>query len=146
MTRLHVLIILTIVASVGAVAAVADALVVTDQERLEAFVEAVSGEVSGDRIDDALAYVQTGRAPLTFRAGPEEHYFDDRDADFARRARRALRPLLGTDAELVQQNIEIEGDHADVHLRVRTAGGVVNGSIELEKAGGRWLVTRAMLR
>lgn len=128
------------------VAAVADALVVTDEERLEAFVDALSGEVSADRIDDALSFAQTDQLAFTLRAGSAERTYDNRDAELAQRVRRAVAPFLGTEAELIQHNIQVDDNEADVHLRVRTAQGVVSAAIQLEKVDGRWLMTTATMR
>ena len=128
------------------VAAVADALVVTDEERLEAFVDALSGEVSPERIDDALSFAQTDQLPFTLRSGSSERTYDNRDAELARRVRETIAPFLGTEAELVQHNIEVDGDEADVHLRVRTIRGTVSAAIQLEKVDGRWLIAATTLR
>lgn len=146
MKRAHLILAAAAVLCLGCVAAVADALVVTDQERLEAFVEALSGEVSSARIDDALSFAQTDQLPFTLRAGSDEHTYDNRDAELARRVRRNVEPFLGTDAELVQHDIRVDGDFADVHLRVRTTGGTISAAIELEKVDGRWLIAETTLR
>lgn len=146
MKRAHLLLAAAAVLCLGCVAAVADALVVTDQERLEAVVDALSGEVSSERIDDALSFAQTDQLPLTLRAGSRERTYDDRDAELARRIRQGIEPLVGTEAELVQHDIRVDGDEADVHLRVRTVRGTISAAIELEKVDGRWLIAEATLR
>lgn len=146
MKRAHLLLAAAAILCLGCIAAVADALVVTDEERLMAFVEAVSGEVSGERIDDALSFAQTDRLPLTLRSPDSERTYDDRDDELARRVRQSLEPLLGSDAELIQHDIQIDGDIADVHLRVRTEHGSVSAALELEKVDGRWLVSEAAVR
>ena len=102
--------------------------------------------MSGERIDDALSFAQTERLPLTVRAPGGERTYDDRDDELARRVRQSLQPLLGTDAELIQHDIQIEGEVADVHLRVRTEHGSVSAAIELEKVDGRWLIAEAAVR
>ncbi|MFT5353301.1 MAG: hypothetical protein ACI9KE_000499 [Polyangiales bacterium] len=146
MKRAHLLLAAAAILCLGCVAAVADALVVTDEERLEAFVDAVSGEVSSERIDDALSFAQTDQLPVTLRAGSSESTYDNRDAALARRVRQSIEPFLGTDAELIQHDIRVDGDEADVHLRVRTTRGSLSASIELEKVDGRWLIAETTLR
>jgi len=131
---------------IGGLAAVADALVITDQERIEQLVDSLEGEVRDTTLDDALHFVETDREPVEVRSAEGTRWFEDADADLARRAREALRPLRGSDIEVLQRTIEIEGDEAHLALRARTRYGVVDGNVDFVKHGERWLIQRARIR
>lgn len=131
---------------IGGLAAVADALVITDQERIEQLVDSLEGEVRDTTLDDALHFVETDREPVEVRSAEGTRWFEDADADLARRAREALRPLRGSDIEVLQRTIEIEGAEAHLALRARTRYGVVDGNVDFVKHGERWLIQRARIR
>jgi len=131
---------------VGGLAAVADALVVTDQERIEQLVDSLEGEVQDTSLDEVLRFIETDREPLELRTRERTRHFEDADADIAQWAREALRPLHGSEIEIVQRTTELEGDEAHVALRARTRYGVVDGAIDLVKRGERWLIWRARIR
>ncbi len=131
---------------VGGLAAVADALVITDRERLEQLVDSLEGEVQDTTLDEALRFIETDREPIEVRTSDRTRTFEDADADLAQRAREALRPLRGSEIEIVQHTIEMEDDEAHVALRARTRHGVVDGNIDLVKHGERWLIWRARIR
>ena len=127
-------------------AAVADALVITDEERIGELLEALDGPVDARAIDTALRFVETDRQPLELVVQGSAIVYDDADAELARRARTMLRPLLESDTELIQHAIEVEGEEARVTSRTRTRYGVVDATVDLAKHGDRWLIRRARLR
>jgi hypothetical protein len=131
---------------VGGLAAVADALVITDRERLEQLVDSFEGEVQDTTLDEALRFVETDREPIEVRSSERTRYFEDADADLAQRAREALRPLRGSEIEIIQHTIEIDGDEAQLAVRARTRHGVVDGNVDFVRHGERWLITRARVR
>ncbi len=131
---------------VGGLAAVADALVITDRERIEQLVDSLEGEVRDTTLDEALHFVETDREPVELRSSERDEYFEDADADLAQRARAALRPLRGSEIEIIQHTIELEDDEAHLALRARTRYGVVDGNIDFVKHGERWLIYRARVR
>lgn len=147
MSRTTLLTAAVLAVCIGGVVAVADALVITDEERLETFVEALTGEVSPERIDDALSYVNTDRVTLTLRSPNGTEVFEEGDgAALANLARRELASLEGSDATLIQDTIDIDGDRATVTIRARTRMGLVDANLQLEKVADRWLLTRAYIR
>lgn len=128
---------------VGSVALVADALVVTDEERLEAFVQAVTGEVETRRVDAALAYAEPARVPVETLVGNDSTYYvEGQEVDLAERARRILAPYTGEDVRLLQKSIEIDDDRALVALRLGTREGTSNVQFRLVRRGDGWLVSR----
>lgn len=131
---------------VGGLAAVADALVITDRERIEQLVDSLEGEVEDTTLDEALHFVETDREPIEVRSDERTEYFEEADADLAQRAREALRPLRGSEIEIIQHTIELQDDEAHLALRARTRYGVVDGNIDFVKHGERWLIRRARVR
>ncbi len=128
---------------VGSIAMVADALVVTDEERLEAFVDAVTGEVDTRRIDAALSYVDPARVPVDITVGDDlRAYGEGQEVDLAERARATLAPFQGDDVRVVQEAIEIEGERALVALRIGTREGMADVQFRLVRRGDGWLVSR----
>jgi hypothetical protein len=128
---------------VGSVVVVADALVVTDEERLDAFVDSVTGEVETRRIDAALGYVDISRVPVEVLVGDETDYYEEgREVDLAERARQTLAPFQGDDVRLLQKSIEIDGERALVALRIGTRGGTANVQFRMVRRGDGWLVSR----
>lgn len=137
-----------VLATLLGIVAVADALVVTDEEKLEAFAFAVSGDVEVDRIDDALRYVSTQHEELFLDApGDRETYGEGEDAEIGARAREALTPYLGHELELVQHSVSVEGEEGHVAVRLRTPDRhLIDARFTLYKHGERWVVADAQLR
>lgn len=137
---------LIVVSLVAGVAAVADALVVTDRERLDAFADALSGTIDTDLIDGALAYfdVEHETVLVTTPDGDEE-FVDGEGAQLASIARDALRAYRGHSIEEVQRSVELNGEEARVAVRLRTPEGMVNATFDLAKHGERWFVHRVRL-
>ena len=137
-----------VLATLLGIVAVADALVVTDEEKLEAFAYSISGDVEVDRIDDALRYVSTLHEGLQVDALGERDFYDEgEDAEIGARAREALTPYLGHELELVQHSVTLEGDEGHVAVRVRTPDRrLIDARFTLYKHGERWIVAEATLR
>jgi len=143
-TATYGFILLTIV---GAIATTVDALVLTDEERLEAFTDKLSGDVTNQRIDEALDFADPDREPVELMSGRFHAYYDDgQGAELAERAHRELAPLTGSEATMLQRSIHIDGNQALVAVRVRTRGGVVDARFDLERHGDGWLIQRVRLQ
>ncbi len=139
-TGIHLLVILSLV--VGA-AAVTDAVVVTDRERMEEFVEAVTGRVSEARIDNALSYVDPSKITMELVHNGRRHRYDEENAEDLRPdARRALATLAGSKLHLIQENISLDGERARIALRLRTNEGLANTVFDLRREDDRWLLRR----
>lgn len=133
--------------AVGGFAAAADALVFTDQERLEAFTDTFDGDVTDQRIDQALDFADPDREPVELVAGQlHAVYQDGQGAELAERAHRELAPLAGSETTLVQRSIHIEGDSALVAVRVRTRAGMIDASFNLSRHGDGWLIRRVRVQ
>jgi hypothetical protein len=130
------------VAIAGVILAV-DAIVVTDQERLESFVEGVTGDVRSERIDHALSWTDLGAEPVEVVFGDQPRLYEQgQEGDLADDAREILAPLEGESVRLLQDAIEIDGTSARVALRVSTDEGVCDVQYLMRKHGEDWLVTR----
>lgn len=142
-TGTYLLVVLSLV--IGT-AAVVDAAVVTDRERMEEFVEAVTGKVSDSRIDQALDYVDPSKVSIEIVRNGRRIRYDDRNAnELPPDARNALAALTGSRVHLIQENIELDEDHARVALRVRTDRGLANAVFDLRLADDDWLLRRVTI-
>lgn len=142
-TGIHLLVILSLV--IGA-AVVTDAIVVTDRERLEQFVESVTGRVSDTRIDSALSYADPSKIPMELVHNGRRHRYDNENAGSLKPdARKALATLEGSRLHLIQENILLDGASARIALRVRTNQGLANTVFDLRREDDRWLLRRVVV-
>ncbi len=127
--------------------AVADALFVTDEERLEAFVDAISGDIETGRIDDALSFISTRHEEVELRAPDQNEWFGEGDdAELGALARETLAPYLGQELELVQHSVRVQDDAGQVGVRLRGPRGLMDVTFELRKHGERWYLRSARIR
>jgi hypothetical protein len=142
-TSIYLLVILSIV--VGA-AVVTDAVVVTDRERMDEFVEAVTGRVSGSRIDNALRYADPSKVTMELvHEGRRRRYSDRNAAALKPDARKALAPLEGTKLSLIQESISLDGERARIALRLRTDAGLANTVFDLRRENDVWFLRRVIV-
>jgi hypothetical protein len=142
-TSIYLLVILSIV--VGA-AVVTDAVVVTDRERMDEFVEAVTGRVSGSRIDNALRYADPSKVTMELvHEGRRRRYSDRNAAALKPDARKALAPLEGTKLTLIQESISLDGERARIALRLRTDAGLANTVFDLRRENDVWFLRRVIV-
>ena len=139
-TGIYLLVILSIV--VGA-AVVTDAIVVTDRERMEEFIDSVTGKVSESRIDSALSYADPAKLPIELIHEGRRRKYSDRNASKLKPdARRALASLEGSRVHLIQESVSLSGERARVALRLRTSSGLANTVFDLRRQGDQWLLRR----
>jgi len=137
---IYLLVILSIV--VGA-AVVTDAIVVTDRERMDEFIESVTGKVSESRIDGALSYANPSKVPIELvHEGRRRKYSDRNAAKLKPDARKALASLEGSRLHLIQESISLKGERARIALRLRTSSGLSNTVFDLRRQGDEWLLRR----
>jgi hypothetical protein len=137
---IHLLVALSI--AVGAAVAI-DAIVVTDRERMEEFIEAVTGRVSESRVDKALRYADPSQLPLeVVHEGRRQKYNDRNAADLRPHARRALASLEGGKLQLIQESVALDGERARIALRLRTDAGLANTVFDLRRQNEVWLLHR----
>lgn len=142
MRRVSIYLLVAICLGVGAAAAV-DAAVVTDQERMDEFIDSVTGQVSDSRIDGALRYADPSKMPVDLvRDGRARRYNDHNASNLRPDAREALATLEGSKLHLIQRSVALDGERARVALRLRTDAGLANTIFDLRREDDRWLLHR----
>jgi hypothetical protein len=142
-TGIYLLVILSIV--VGA-AVVTDAIVVTDRERMDEFVESVTGRVSESRIDNALSYANPSKVTMELVHDGHRRRYSDRNASKLKPdARKALASLEGSRLHLIQESISLEGERARIALRLRTDAGLANTVFDLRRENNEWILRRVIV-
>ena len=142
-TAIHLLVVLSIV--IGA-AVVADAAVVTDRERMDEFIESVTGKVSDARIDGALSYANPSKVPIELvHEGRRKKYSDRNAAKLKPDARKALASLEGSRLRLIQESVSLDGERARIALRLRTSSGLANTVFDLRREDDQWLLRRVIV-
>lgn len=132
---------------VSAVAAVADALVVTEQERLVQLANAVTEEDAGRRVDQLLRHVAPEREPLEITvAGHRREFAEGQEVDAAEVLRAALHFVEQGDLRSVQQTINLTGDSSVVALRLESGGEMHDVTAFLARHDDRWLARRIVVR
>ena len=142
-TGFHLLVILSIV--VGA-AVVTDAIVVTDRERMDEFIDSVTGKVTDSRIDGALRYADPSKVTMELvHEGRRRKYSGRNAADLRPAARKALASLEGTRLHLIQESVSLQGERARVALRLRTDAGLANTIFDLRRENDEWFLRRVIV-
>jgi hypothetical protein len=142
-TGIYLLVILSIV--VGA-AVVTDAVVVTDRERMDEFIEQVTDRVSASRIDNALSYADPSKVTMELVHDGRRRRYTDRNASALKTdARKALASLEGSKLHLIQESISLEGERARIALRLRTAAGLANTVFDLRRENDVWILRRVIV-
>jgi hypothetical protein len=142
-TGIYLLVVLSVVVGV---AVVTDAIVVTDRERMDEFIESVTGRVSGSRIDNALSYADPSKVTMELvHEGRRRRYSDRNAAALKPDARRALASLEGTKLSLIQESISLEGERARIALRLRTDAGLANTVFDLRRENDVWFLRRVIV-
>ena len=139
-TGIYLLVVLSIV--VGA-AVVTDAVVVTDRERMDEFIDSVTGKVSSSRIDGALSYANPSKVPIELVHEGRRRKYSERNATKLKPdARKALASLEGSRLHLIQESVSVDGERARIALRLRTSSGLANTVFDLRRQNDEWLLRR----
>lgn len=124
-----------------------DALVVTDEERLEAFADVVTGDLTDVRFEAAWAYVDLGRQPIEVLSFDGVQTYDAARGSEARaRARQVVQRLQGDNLRALGQSIEITDDVGVVAQRILSNQGMANIEYRLHRHGDDWLIGRVWVR
>jgi hypothetical protein len=127
--------------SLSGVAVAADALVTTEREELDGFVDEVTAERPDARLDGALAYVNPSQVPLRLSADGAMREFEAGDSrELAEAVRGALNVFDSNDQDLLQHSVRVDGDHATVTTRVGDAQYEQTVIYDLVRRDERWLV------
>jgi hypothetical protein len=124
-----------------------DILVVTDQERIEAFADTVTSEVNAENIELALAYVNPSVQPVLIEVRHQSLRYDkESPEEFAAMAHGRLRPYHGTKQHVMRKSVEVQETRATVATETFSRRGRVSVDWELKKRGDDWLVSRMAIR
>lgn len=135
------------VALAAGVVALVDALIVTDEERLEDFSRDVTGRIDHDRVERALAHTDPARVPIDLVVGGRTYHFDtENKSDLSALAHERLGPYDGVNLTLLQRTIDIKGDTARVMTDTLSFRGRSNVEYELRKREGTWIVSEVRVR
>ena len=142
MRRTGIYLLVTLSLVVGA-AMVTDAIVVTDRERMDEFIDSVTGKVSDTRIDGALSYANPSKVPIELVHQGHRRKYSERNASKLKPdARKALASLEGSRLHLIQESVSLDGERARIALRVRTSAGLANTVFDLRRQNDEWLLRR----
>jgi hypothetical protein len=113
-----------------------------DEDRIDTFVEAVTGEVTSERVDHVLnTYLDLERRPLSTTVLGEMHLYRPEDESRLKQAVRSrLQRIFGTSLKTLRRHTELKGDKARVELQVLGDGMMGNVSYDLFKDDKRWLI------
>ncbi|HEY8430183.1 MAG TPA: hypothetical protein VIL20_17500 [Sandaracinaceae bacterium] len=149
MQRKHLVMGLAALAALVAVGLAYDALVVSDEERLEELVADSTGRITEERMARGRArWIDLSRQPFEISAfGEARAYREGDEAALDRRQAEAARALAGDTLRAITSGVAVEGDRGTVTMRVvgeRTGMSQVEWS--LRKHGDDWLIERLSIR
>lgn len=137
MSNRWILAALTVAAVLG-VTALADALVTSDEERLDEVAVAITSGEEGERLDALLAYADVEREPAVVGGRRVRD-----EGDLARELRGELGALDDGELEVVQTSTSVSGETGRIALRVRVDGEVLDADLTLRRDGQGWLLSSA---
>jgi hypothetical protein len=114
----------------------------TDEDRVRAFSEAITGELSQERVQTAIdKYVDLNTQVLDVGAYGESRSYNAQDrATLDADARRRLPRFYGTRLQILKRHIELKGTTAYLELQLFSKEGMASLRCELHKHGERWLL------
>jgi hypothetical protein len=113
-----------------------------DEDRIDAFVAAVTGELTDERVEHVMkTYVDLAEEPIDVRAFGDGRLYRAEDQErFRADATRRLGPLMGRSLNAVRKRIEIRGSDATVELQLLSSTMMGQVRYELVKREKRWLI------
>ncbi len=123
---------------------IGDALIETDEERLEAVVDLATETMGPDVANRALAWTDPEAQPVELSALGMTRTYDDRNADeLGPDARSRLSRFYGQSFTALSSAIEVVDDRATVSMRLMGEGGMMQVEVRLVRADedADWLVS-----
>lgn len=121
--------------------AVADAMVETDEERLDEVARVLTREHADDRIDGLLAWADPSREPVYLSAHRTRVRIDD-PANLAAALHDALSALdHDGPVEIVQDDVSVRGETGVVSIGARVDDERVDVTLTLRREGQGWLIS-----
>lgn len=123
-----------------------DAAVVTDEEKIEAFAETISGELDLDRVDAAMHYVRPEIMPVTVNTPWGEKVYDA-SPDVRAAAHKGLSRFYGERLRITSEEIHVEEHAARLTVRVMTMRGFRDAEFRFAKPDDEtWVLTHVTVR
>ncbi|MFT3926738.1 MAG: hypothetical protein QM778_29605 [Myxococcales bacterium] len=127
--------------SLSGVAVAADALVTTEREELDGFLDDVTCDKPEARIEGALGYVNPSVASVKLSAdGSLQEFAAGDSGQLADAVRGALGVFDSSDQDLLQHSVRVDGSHATVTTRMGDSGYEQTVIYDLVRKDERWLV------
>jgi hypothetical protein len=116
----------------------------TDEELLEQFVKDVTGTVDDALVSRAVGYTALTELPIDVRVPQHQGvYREDRADELLGSFREQMnRHFGGSELKLRRHTIKIEGDRAEVGMRLMTQRGPIQADIGLQKLASGWRVSK----
>ncbi len=122
-------------------AVAADALITTDREELDSFLDDVTREKLDARIDGALGHVNPSVAPVKVSMEGRVQQFSEGDSiELAEAVRSAMGIFDSTRQSVLQQSVKLEGERATVTTRLADTDSEQTVIYDLVRRDQRWLV------
>ena len=120
-----------------------DALIVTDEERVREFAEAVASPVDDRYWERIERWIDLETTTLEVVVRGQSRLYDNDERDALRRdARRGLAFLQGTEIRTLSRSLEIQDDRSSVQMRLFTGQGVREVTVRMRKNDESWVVER----
>jgi hypothetical protein len=127
--------------SLSGVAVAADALVVSEAEELEGFVDDVTAPKVEARLDGALSYTNASEVPCRLTSdGQMREFGAGQSSDLSDALRSALSVFDSEKQSLLQHSIRVDGERATVTARIGDERYEQTVIYELTREDKRWLV------
>jgi hypothetical protein len=127
--------------SLSGVAVAADALVVTEAEELEGFVDDVTSSKVEARLDGALSYTNASEVPCRLSSDGNARVFGEGESSGLSEALRTALSVFDSDKQsLLQHSVRIDGNRATVTARLGDERYEQTVIYELTREDKRWLV------
>jgi hypothetical protein len=119
----------------------ADALVVTEREELDGFVDDVTSSKVEARLDGALSYTNASQVPCRLSSDGKVRVFSEGESAELSEAMRAALSVFDSDKQsLLQHSVRVDGDRATVTARLGDERYEQTVIYELTRDHDRWLV------
>lgn len=127
--------------SLSGVAVAAEALITTDEDEVDHFLDDVTHESLAARLDGALRHVDASAVPFRLKHDGEVEKFGAGEAtDLADAVRHALSVFDSQEQSLLQHAVQIDGDYATVTTRIGDSEYEQTVVYDLVRHEKRWLV------
>jgi hypothetical protein len=127
--------------SLSGVAVAADALVTSQREELDGFLDDVTRTGLEQRVDGALAHLNPGAVTVRLQADGHVRRFEAGESgELAESLRQALGVFDSGKQKLLQHSVNVDGERASVTTRMGDAGYEQTVIYDLIRRDERWLI------